>query len=113
MYLDKYNGDITELDLYYKKDLNVIPDLSRFKKLEKIYLNGGVINNITSLQYLTNLKMVYLSIKLFIVKEIIPNSEIDIEIIKQVYQIYTEDEIKEYKNKVKEKFKDYNFIIWK
>ncbi len=32
--------------------------------------------------------------------------------IKQVYQIYTKNEIKEYENKVKEKFKDYKFIMW-
>ncbi len=56
--------------------------------------------------------MLNLNINRFVVKEINPNSEIDEEIIKQVYQSYTEDEIEEYENKVIKKFKNYEFIIW-
>ncbi len=75
-----------------------------------LFLDGNNISDIAPLQHLTILNRLTLSIKPFIVKEINPNSEIDVEIIEQVYQIYTKDEIEEYKNKVKEKYKYYKFI---
>ncbi len=133
MNLDKYDDNIIELNLSNKR-LNVIPDLSRFKNLKILYLHNNNITDIQPLQYLTNLitlnlnknnitdisslqylhklEILWLSIKPFIVKEINSNSEIDGEMIKQVYQSYTEDEIENYENKVREKFKNYKFIYW-
>ncbi len=115
MNLNEYDDNITELDLF-NRNLNIIPNLSRFKNLELLYLHDNNISDITSLQCLTKLKYLYLSIKPFIVKEINPqlliNQQLDNEMIEQVYVNYTKDEIKDYKIKVKEKFKNYKFIMW-
>ncbi len=109
---------LTKLEYLYLHDNNIsdITSLQYLTNLEELWLNNNKISDIHPLQYLTKLKKLTLSIELFIVKEINTqlsiNQEIDNEMIKQVYQIYTKDEIKEYENKVKEKYKDYKFIRW-
>ncbi len=99
-----------------KNKISDILSLQYLTKLKELNLRDNNISDITSLQNLTKLKKLWLDIKSFIIKEINPqlliNQQLDNEMIKQVYQIYTKDEIKEYENKVIEKFKDYKFIIW-
>ncbi len=96
--------------------INDISPLQYLTNLEVLKLHSNNISDITHLQHLTKLKELILSIETFIVKEINPqlliNQQLDNEIIKQVYQSYTKDELKDYENKVKEKFKDYKFIKW-
>ncbi len=112
----KYLNNLQFLALN-KNNISDISSLQYLPNLEYLTLNNNNISDITViLQYLNKLKSLCLSIGPFVVKEINPqlliNKNLDDEIIKQIYQVYTKDEIKKYENKVKEKFKDYRFIRW-
>ncbi len=112
----QYLTNLIVLSLNYNNISDLSP-LQHLINLEKLDLENNIINDITKLlQSLTNLRMLYISIEPFVIKEINPqlsiNQQLDNEIIKQIYQTYTNNEIKDYQNKVIRKFKKYKFIDW-